>query len=62
MLSVDGKAAARKTLEHTIPITLPEDETFDIGQDTQTGVALIEHSYDPPVQVHGQARQADVPA
>ena len=26
-------------MEHTTPITFPEDENFDIGQDTRTGVA-----------------------
>jgi arylsulfatase len=36
--SVDGKVVATETLERTIPITLPWDETFDIGSDTGTGV------------------------
>ena len=27
-------------MEHTTPITFPEDETFDVGQDTRTGVAM----------------------
>ena len=30
-------------LEHTTPITFPEDETFDVGQDTRTGIALLEY-------------------
>ena len=38
---MDGKEVARNSIEHTTPITFPEDETFDIGQDTRTGVALI---------------------
>jgi arylsulfatase len=54
ILSVDGKEVTRNKLEHTIPITLPEDETFDIGQDTRTGVALIEHRYDPPFRFTGK--------
>jgi len=54
ILSVDGKEVMRNKLEHTIPITLPEDETFDIGQDTRTGVALIEHRYDPPFRFTGK--------
>jgi hypothetical protein len=33
-------------MEHTTPITFPEDETFDIGQDTRTGVAMVEYRYD----------------
>ena len=35
---VDGKVVATQTLEHTTPLTLPWDETFDIGQDTGTPV------------------------
>ena len=41
VLSVDGKEVARKSMEHTTPVTFPEDETFDIGQDTRTGVAML---------------------
>jgi arylsulfatase len=41
VLSVDGKEVDRKSMEHTTPVTFPEDETFDIGQDTRTGVALL---------------------
>ncbi len=36
--SVDGKVVATQTLERTIPLTLPWDETFDIGSDTGTPV------------------------
>src|SRR5262249_30819626 len=54
VLSVDGKEVAKNTLEHTIPVTFPEDESFDIGQDTRTGVALIEYRYDPPFKFTGK--------
>jgi arylsulfatase A-like enzyme len=54
VLSVDGKEVARNSMEHTIPITFPEDETFDIGQDTRTGVALLEYRYDPPFKFTGK--------
>jgi arylsulfatase A-like enzyme len=37
-LSVDGKVVATQTMEHTVPLTLPWDETFDIGSDTATPV------------------------
>ena len=37
-LSVDGKVVATQTMEHTIPLTLPWDETFDIGSDTETPI------------------------
>jgi arylsulfatase A-like enzyme len=54
VLTVDGKEAARNTLEHSTPITFPEDETFDVGLDTRTGVALLEYRYDPPFKFTGK--------
>ena len=54
MLSVDGKEVARNSMEHTTPITFPEDETFDVGQDTRTGVALVEYRYDAPFKFTGK--------
>ena len=54
VLSLDGKEVARNTLEHTTPIMFPEDETFDVGQDTRTGVALVEYHYDPPFKFNGK--------
>jgi len=57
VLSVDGKEVARNSIEHTTPITFPEDETFDIGQDTRTGVALVEYRYDPPFKFTGKIRK-----
>ncbi|WP_439329668.1 sulfatase-like hydrolase/transferase [Candidatus Rhodoblastus alkanivorans] len=36
--SVDGKVVATEKLDHTVPLTLPWDETFDIGSDTGTPV------------------------
>jgi arylsulfatase A-like enzyme len=54
VLSVDGKEVARNTLEHTTPVTFPEDESFDIGQDTRTGLALVEYRYDPPFKFTGR--------
>jgi len=41
-------------MEHTTPITFPEDETFDIGSDTRTGVALLEYRYDVPFKFTGK--------
>ena len=38
MLSVDGKEVDRKTIEHTIPLLMSIDETFDVGLDTRTPV------------------------
>ena len=54
VLYVDGKEVAKNSLEHTTPITFPEDETFDIGQDTRTGVAMVEHRYDVPFKFTGK--------
>jgi hypothetical protein len=54
ILSVDGKEVARNTMEHTTPITFPEDESFDIGLDTRTGVAMLEYRYDPPFKFTGK--------
>jgi arylsulfatase len=54
VLSVNGKEVARNSMEHTTPITFPEDETFDVGQDTRTGVALIEYRYDVPFKFTGK--------
>ncbi|MCS3743583.1 MULTISPECIES: arylsulfatase [unclassified Rhizobium] len=54
ILSVDGQEVARNSLEHGIPVTFPEDETFDVGQDTRTGVALVEYRYDTPFKFTGK--------
>jgi arylsulfatase len=54
VLSVDGKEVARKSIEHGTPITFPEDETFDVGLDTRSGVAMLEYRYDPPFKFTGK--------
>ncbi|MBR0698057.1 arylsulfatase [Bradyrhizobium lablabi] len=54
VLSVDGKEVARNSMENSTPITFPEDETFDVGQDTRTGLALLEYRYDPPFKFTGK--------
>jgi len=53
VLYVDGKEVDRNTMEHTMPITFPEDESFDIGQDTRTGVAMLQFRYDSPFKFTG---------
>ena len=40
-------------MKHSTPITFPEDETFDIGQDTRTPLAIIEYRYDVPFKFTG---------
>ena len=39
VFTVDGKELARKKIEHTIPLMMAIDETFDVGLDTRTGVS-----------------------
>ena len=53
VLSVDGKAVGKNTLDHTMPITFPEDESFDVGLDTRTPLALVEYRYDVPFRFTG---------
>ncbi|WP_395665482.1 arylsulfatase [Methylocella sp.] len=38
VLSVDGKVVATQKMDHTVPLILQWDETFDIGADTGTPV------------------------
>ncbi|WP_137817297.1 arylsulfatase [Pseudomonas sp. 2FG] len=54
VLYVDGQEVARNSMEHATPITFPEDETFDIGQDTRSGVAMLEYRYDVPFKFTGK--------
>jgi arylsulfatase len=54
VLSVDGKEVDRKTMENSTPITYPEDETFDVGSDTRTGVAMLEFRYESPFKFTGK--------
>jgi arylsulfatase A-like enzyme len=45
-LKVDGKVVASQKMEHTLPMILQWDESFDIGSDTLTGVN--DEDYHPP--------------
>ena len=45
-LKVDGKEVQTQKLEHTLPMILQWDESFDIGSDTLTGVN--DADYQPP--------------
>ncbi|MET0151503.1 MAG: arylsulfatase, partial [Candidatus Binatia bacterium] len=54
VLSVDGKEVARNSMEHTTPVMFPEDEDFDVGQDTRTPLALIEYRYECPFKFTGE--------
>jgi hypothetical protein len=50
VLTVDGKEVARKSMKHSIPIIMTNDETFDIGLDTRTPV---DFTYDVPFRFTG---------
>ena len=56
-LKVDGKEVATQKMEHTLPMILQWDESFDIGSDTLTGVN--DDDYKPPFTAYRQAQQAD---
>ena len=51
-LKVDGKVISTQTLEHTVPLTLPWDETFDIGSDT--GTPVDDKDYQVPFKFTGK--------
>jgi hypothetical protein len=52
VLTVDGNEVTRQTMERTIPMLLPLDESFDIGADTLTGVD--EQDYQVPFKFTGK--------
>jgi arylsulfatase len=49
---VDGKVVARHTLKRTVPLTLPWDETFDVGSDT--GTPVDDRDYGVPFRFTGK--------
>ena len=51
-LKVDGKPVSTQKLEHTVPLTLPWDETFDIGSDT--GTPVDDQDYQVPFKFNGK--------
>jgi arylsulfatase A-like enzyme len=52
VFKVDGKEVATEKLERTVPLTLPWDETFDIGSDT--GTPVDDHDYQVPFNFTGK--------
>ena len=52
VLKVDGAAVATQTMEHTVPLILQWDETFDIGADT--GTPVDDHDYQVPFPFTGK--------
>jgi arylsulfatase A-like enzyme len=52
VLKVDGRVVASQKMEHTLPMILQWDESFDIGSDTLTGVN--DADYQPPFPFTGK--------
>ena len=57
-LSVDGKTVATEKLERTIPLTLPVDETFDIG--SATGTPVDDADYQVPFRFNGKIEKLQI--
>ena len=51
-LKVDGKVVSTQTMDRTIPLVLPWDETFDIGSDT--GTPVDDQDYQVPFKFTGK--------
>jgi arylsulfatase len=58
VLKVDGKVVATQKMEHTIPVTLQWDESFDIGADT--GTPVDDKDYQVPFKFTGKLTKLTV--
>jgi arylsulfatase len=58
VLKVDGKLVATKTMDRTVPLILPWDETFDIG--TDTGTPVDDTDYQVPFNLTGKITKLTV--
>jgi arylsulfatase A-like enzyme len=58
VLRVDGKEVASQKMEHTIPIILQWDETFDIGADT--GTPVDDKDYQVPFKFTGKLNKLTI--
>ncbi len=58
VFKVDGKIVATQTLDRTVPLTLPWDETFDIGSDT--GTPVDDRDYQVPFSFTGKINKLTV--
>jgi arylsulfatase len=58
VLKVDGEVVQTQKLEHTLPIILQWDESFDIGADTLTGVN--DADYKPPFPLTAQLNKLTI--
>ncbi|HUK09459.1 MAG TPA: arylsulfatase [Stellaceae bacterium] len=55
---VDGKVVSTQTLDRTIPLTLPIDETFDIG--SKTGTPVDDQDYQVPFAFTGKIAKVTI--
>jgi arylsulfatase A-like enzyme len=55
---VDGKTVSTQTLDRTIPLTLPWDETFDVGSDT--GTPVDDKDYQVPFKFTGKIEKLTI--
>lgn len=51
-MKVDGKVVATEKMEHTVPLILQWDDTFDIGEDT--GTSVDDRDYQVPFKFMGK--------
>ena len=51
-LKIDGTLVSTHKLEHTVPLTMPWDETFDVGSDT--GTPVDDQDYQVPFKFTGR--------
>jgi arylsulfatase A-like enzyme len=57
-LKIDGKVAATQKMEHTVPLILQWDETFDIGADT--GTSVDDRDYQVPFKFTGKIEKLTI--
>jgi arylsulfatase A-like enzyme len=57
-LKVDGKVVATQAMDRTVPLTLPWDETFDIGADT--GTPIDDRDYQVPFKFTGKLNKLTI--
>ena len=57
-LKVDGKVVSTQTLDRSVPLTLPWDETFDIGSDT--GTPVDDQDYQVPFKFAGKIEKLTI--
>jgi Sulfatase len=58
VLKVDGKTVATQRMEHTIPLILQWDESFDVGADT--GTPVDDKDYQVPFRFTGQLNKLTI--